>query len=571
MPRRNLPLLSLSLAALALAGCRHHGAHSHETSSQTTSVIHADAQATQLSVLRWPNFSDYAPLVQAFYNDRQGEVAWVDNKQATQQARAMVELFTHAGQKGLDAEDYDASRWAARLAHLPSASDDEVAQFDLAMTVTAMRYISDLHIGRVNPAHFAFGVPVAAKKYNLPQFLEEEVIASSDVPASLKQIEPNTEQYHALLDALGKYQAMAAKQHTAGAAPLPSPGKPLTVGASYAGASALRDRLVLEGELPADSAPSTRYDKPLADAVAVFQLRHGLTNDGKLTPQTVDALNVPLDVRVRAIEDTLERWRWLPDQYLNAPLLVNIPEFALHVFKPDHSTDFMMRVVVGDSVKDDRQTPVLAEMMKYVVLRPFWNVTPTIIKQEIVPHVEANRGYLEEKNFEVVDGKGTPVTDWSAERLLHGGLIVREKPGPKNSLGLIKFMFPNKYNIYLHSTPATELFSRTKRDFSHGCIRLQEPEKLADWLFQDDSNWTADKIHDEMENGQDNHIVPLPKPVPIVIFYATAMVANDGPEQGQVYFFNDIYGYDKEMEDVLSHGMPYPVKPETKTQSTDPS
>ncbi len=572
LKRSGLPACLLCVLLVA-SGCRrHHHLASHATTSETLQTLQNTASTDKLPILRWPNFSDYAGQVQAFYGERDWEQAWAEGHTPTPQATALIKLFTASGAKGLDPEDYDASRWPARLAHLGGASDTELGQFDLAMTVTTMRYISDLHIGRVSPSHFAFGVSLDAKKYDLPQFITEQVLDSSDVPKSLSTIEPQTEEYRNTIAALAKYQAMAEKEKQSNWQPLPVPAKALAVGAPYAGAAGLRERLELVGDLAADGAAgpgSAVYDAALTAAVKHYQLRHDLPNDGKLTPKTVSELNVPLSIRVHQLEDSLERWRWLSDEYLNAPILVNIPEFALRAYGPDHKVDFMMKVVVGDSVKQDHQTPVLTEIMKYVVMRPFWNVTPTILKQEIVPHIERDRGYLAEKNFEVVTGTGKPVEGWTVEQLEHGGLMVREKPGPKNSLGLIKFMFPNKYNIYLHSTPAVQLFDRTNRDFSHGCIRVQDPEKLADWVLRNNPDWDAAKIHDAMENGPDNHIVPLKTPIPIVIFYATAIVVSQGPEQGQVHFFDDIYGYDKDLESVLAQGMPYPVKPEPKQQAID--
>ncbi len=575
--RSFLPTSFLCILVLA-AGCRQQGAGGHATANQTQETLKSSIAGDKLSTLRWPDFSDYAPLVQSFYAGRNWEQAWIDGHKTTTQADQLIKLFQASASKGLDPEDYDASRWPSRVAHLASASDADLAQFDLAMTVTAMRYISALHIGRVSPSHFAFGVNVDAKKYDLPQFVSQQVLGASDMAKTLEQIEPQTDQYRNTMDALAKYQAMAVKEQQANLQPLPMPAKPLSQGAPYAGAGQLQQQLQLVGDLPGDASgnalsgagPSrTTYTPELATAIKRFQLRHDLPNDGKLTPQTVAELNVPLSIRVHQLEDSLERWRWLSKEYLDAPLLVNLPEFALRAYGPDHKVDFMMKVVVGDSVKQDHQTPVLTEQMKYVVMRPFWNVTPTIIKQEIVPRVEKSKGYLAEKNFEVVNGAGKPVEGWTAEQLEHGGLIVREKPGPKNSLGLIKFMFPNKYNIYLHSTPAVSLFDRTKRDFSHGCIRVQDPEKLAAWVLRNNPDWDPAKINDAMQNGPDNHIVPLKTPIPIVIFYATAVVVGQGPEQGQVHFLDDIYGYDKDLESVLAQGMPYPVKPEPKEQSLD--
>ncbi len=564
--RSALPACLLS-ALLFVSGC--HRGPGHAVLSETAASLKSVAASSQLASLRWPGFPDYAGQVQAFYAARDWGLAWTSGHEPTAQAHQLIALFSASADKGLNPEDYDASRWPARIAHLGTASDADRAKFDLGLTVTTMRYISALHIGRVNPSHFAFGVQVDAKKLDLPQFLAQQVVGAGNLAKTLASIEPQTPEYRDTMAALARYRAMAAKEKQSNWQPLPAPSGPLAPGATYAGLGPLRERLQLVGDLPADAAASTRYDQALADAVKHFQLRHGLPNDGKLTSQTVAALNVPMSIRVHQLEDSLERWRWLSDQYLNAAILVNIPEFALRAYGPDHKVDFMMKVVVGDSVKEDHRTPVLAETMKYVVMRPYWTVTTNILKKEIIPHMERSKGYLSEKNFEIVDRGGRVVNGGNIEGLEHGGLTVREKPGPKNSLGLIKFMFPNKYDIYLHSTPATQLFERTRRDFSHGCIRVQDPEKLADWVLSDNPDWDPEKIHDAMESGEDNHTVPLKKPIPVVIFYATALVVQQGPEQGQVHFFEDMYGYDKDLESVLAQGMPYPVQPEPKAQASD--
>ncbi len=568
-----LPAILLSVL-LVIAGCRHAASPfaktQHPTTNPTEQELHANADAGHLASLHWPDFSDYKPLVESFYGTRNWDPAWVDGHKATRQAIALADLFKASAGKGLNPDDYDASLWAARLAGLHTAGDRQIADFDTAMTVATMRYISDLHIGRVNPQHFAFGVNVQTKKYDLPNFVAEQVVGAQDVAESLKGVEPASAEYLETEKALTRYQQMA--KDSGNEQPITAPAAAVSVGATYAQAGVLAARLQLLGDMQdgdgSSSAESRSYTQALANGVKEFQSTHNLLSDGRLTPQTVTALNVPIAVRVQQIEDTLERMRWLAPEYEKPGVLVNVPEFTLRAYdtdQGDRKLAFQMRVVVGKSLEEDHRTPVLAQEMKYVVLRPFWNVTPTIVKKELVPHVEANKGYLEAKNFEVVDRAGKPVNNWTASGLEHSEYMVREKPGPKNSLGLVKFMFPNKLNIYLHSTPATELFDHTRRDFSHGCIRLQEPEKLADWVLRDQPEWAPDKIHDAMENGEDNKIVSLTHPIPVLIFYETARVDDDG----KVYFFDDIYGYDKDMEAVLAHGDPFPVKPEPKEETSD--
>lgn len=548
---------------LLMAGCRARQAVA-PAESPLTPALHADVDAGQLASMHWPNFSDYKPLVATFYTNRQWTPAWVDSHgKATPQAIALTKLFADSAGKGLNPEDYDASLWTGRLSGLGGGDDQARAAFDTAMTVAAMRYVSDLHIGRVNPQHFAFGVDVQQKKYDLPAFLAQQVVGAGNVASAMSGVEPDSAAYRATEQALQHYRQLAVQAGSE--QPLPVPNKPLTPGDPYPGAAALAAKLALVGDLPTAGDPGATYTPALAEGVKHFQLRHGLPNDGELTPKTVAALNVPLSIRVHQLEDTMERMRWLTPEYADAPIQVNIPEFALRTFDDKDKEQFEMRVVVGQSLEDDHKTPVLVQEMKFLVLRPFWNVTPTIVKQEIVPKVEKNRGYLESKNFEVVDRAGKPVGSWTPEGLAHGEYMVREKPGPANSLGLIKFMFPNKLNIYLHSTPATELFSHSRRDFSHGCIRLQDPEKLADWVLRDQPEWTPENIHNAMETGEDNKTVSLKKPIPVVIFYATARVADDGT----VHFFDDIYGYDKDMESVLAKGDPFPVAPEPKAAPGD--
>ena len=559
---------------LSVDGCRRH----RKTTSAPNTTDYSDnieplTNSTNLSFLRWPNVSDYQPLVKTFYDDRNYEIAWTRDGKPTPAAMGFLKSFAQAEIHGLRPEDYDASRWEQRLRTLAGGKEDDVAQFDVAMTVCVMRFISDLRIGRVNPQHFNFDINVADKKYDLAEFVSDNAVDVTDVPELIKKVEPDSELYRRTEQALAKYLELERKQIEQKAEPLTELTKTVSQGEAYAEAQALKQRLELEGDLSADdddpnAAPLKTYNKALADAVKLYQHRHGLTEDGKLTPQTVASLNVPLEKRVEQLDNTLERWRWLPGPYVNPRLMVNLPEFVLRGYTPENKLDFTMRVVVG-KVVGEHQTPVFAHMMKYLVFRPYWNVPPGIARKELVPHMQSNRGYLAAKNFEVVTGKGQPYPNYTVQQVAQGAVMVREKPGPKNSLGLVKFMFPNQYDIYLHSTPATELFNRTRRDFSHGCVRVQKPEDLAAWLLdgqkdKDGKDWTLEKVHEAMTDGEDNHQVNLKTPVPIVLFYMTAEVEDDG----DIHFFEDIYGYDAEMDKVLEKGPPYPIKPEPVVPKT---
>jgi murein L,D-transpeptidase YcbB/YkuD len=515
--------------------------------------------------LRWPNFSDYESYIQTFYDDRNFEVAWTRDGAPTAPATAFIQQFQDAATRGLIPEDYDAPRWAARVQALNDKSADAISLFDVAMTVNVMRYISDLRIGRVNPQHFNFDINVNDKKYDLAEFISDHVVDSTDVPKLIAGVEPDSEDYRKTEQALAHYLDLAKQQEQAGADPLPMVAKAVSVGGAYPAADALLTRLQLEGDAAADttlgSTVGSIFNATLSDAVKNYQHRHGFTEDGKLTPQTIKSLNVPMTDRVAQLQDSLERWRWLPDPYLHARLMVNLPEFVLRGYDPDHKLEFTMRVVVG-KVIGEHQTPVFTHMMKYLVFRPYWNVPVDIARKELVPHLATNHGYLTSKNFEVTNNKGVVLTDYTAKQVAQGAVMVREKPGPKNSLGLVKFIFPNQYDIYLHSTPAVSLFEQTRRDFSHGCIRVQKPADLAVWVLQGQGegqggDWDIDKVQAAMNSGPDNRTVSLKTPLPIVIFYLTATVAGDD----QVHFFDDIYGYDAEMQKVFAKGPPYPIKP----------
>jgi L,D-transpeptidase YcbB len=590
--------------------------------------IRAVVEKPQLPILRWPNYADYQQAVTTFYDDRNYEIAWLRDLKPTPQATAFIQAFQDAGAKGLNSDDYDAWRWPARVAaiakiaashDISDGAGDTVGQFDAAMTICVMRYISDLRIGRVSPSHFNFDINVADKKYDLAEFVSDNAVDATDVPGLIRKAEPDSDQYRATEAALAHYLDLAQLQAAAGAPPLPEVAKAgVSRGETYSAAGQLLARLQLEGDAPGEypfkpatsappplappaSAKTLRrqhrffqrrqpkanhpalvppagtgpeftppdlppvYTAALADAVKLYQHRHGLPDDGKLTPDTIKSLNVPLTERVIQLQDSLERWRWLPNQYVNAPLIVNLPEFVLRGYTPDHKVDFTMRVVVG-KVVGDHDTPVFAHMMRYLIFRPYWNVPHDIVEKELMPHIRASGvGYLASHNFEVTDGKGEVLTSFTAKDIEHGGLQVREKPGPKNSLGLVKFMFPNQYDIYLHSTPQPELFARSRRDFSHGCIRVQKPEDLAVWVLTNSDtpapagkDWDADTIHDDMTAGPDNRQVNLKTPLPIVIFYVTAIAAEDG----HTHFFDDIYGYDQKLQQVLSKGPPYPIKPD---------
>jgi murein L,D-transpeptidase YcbB/YkuD len=278
-----------------------------------------------------------------------------------------------------------------------------------------------------------------------------------------------------------------------------------------------------------------------------------------LDAATLRELNTPLSQRVQEIDDAMERWRWMPAEFQQPPVLVNIPEFRLRAYSQDHQLALSMNVVVGKAAPT--QTPVFTDDIQFIVFRPYWNVPPGILRRSVIPGILKKPGYIARERFEVTDSSGKLVSASNedlAAGLRSGKYSIRQKPGPANALGLIKFMFPNSYSIYLHSTPSTELFARSRRDFSSGCIRIEKPAEFAAFLLRNQPDggqpWTAARAQAAMDSGKDNRQVNLKVQVPVLILYVTAVAEEDGT----VHFFDDIYGHDKRLNALLAKGPPYP-------------
>ena len=533
-------------------------------SSKGQAWLVAAIGAGNLPDLRWPDFHDYSKHVQKFYEFNGNSLWWVMGMEPTPQARAVIALLLQADQRGLSADDYDGPRWSDRLAKLKPATgqpaETDAEKFDLALTVCVMRYISDLHIGKVNPKHFAFALDDESKKYDLAEFLKGHVAGAGDVAGVLAQVEPSYPGYRRTLHALQTYVELAKKDD---GEQLPAAGnakKVIVPGDTYPGVPRLTRLLRLVGDLPEDAnvpADQSTYAGALVDAVKNFQRRLGRDPSGKIDAQTLADLNVPLSRRVRQMQLTLERWRWMPDSYQKQPIVANIPEFRLRAYDKDFKIAVTMNVVVGKAY-GGHNTPVFGDTMEYVIFRPYWEVPPSIIRGEMIRHIERDPDYLATKGFEVVDSKRNVVSDGTVTpevlaQIRAGKLFVRQKPGPKNALGLVKFLFPNSYNVYMHDTPATEFFAKSRRDFSHGCIRLEKPADLAAWVLRDNPGWSPDRIRAAM-NGNEPQQVNLAHPIPVLIVYATVIVLEDG----LVHFYDDIYGHDADLEKVLAKGYPYP-------------
>jgi L,D-transpeptidase YcbB len=528
-------------------------------SSKGKDSLVALIQSGNLTDLRWPNFSAYRKDVVEFYQSLGCGLPWVRDLQPTEQAQSVIGILQKASDKGLSADDYDGPRWPARLAKLrpftQQPSEEDAIRFDLSLTISLMRYISDLHTGRVDPRQFGIEANVSQRKYDLAKFLKEHLVDALDVPTMLSQVEPTYPGYQRTLQALQNYRRLASQES---GQPFPVVKRTVKPGQRYAGLPRLARFLRLVGDLPANVVVppnQTLYQGRLVDAVKRFQYRHKLPVNGSLDARTFEELNVPLTQRVRQIQLTLERWRWMPPEYAESPIVVNIPEFQLRAYDSRFRVAITMKVVVGKAYSHD--TPVFMSHLHSVIFRPYWEIPVSIAQAEIIPAITRDRAYLTKQDMEVVDRHGEVVTADSvtsdmAAQIYAGQLSLRQKPGPNNALGLIKFEFPNEYNVYMHDTPARLLFSQSKRDFSHGCIRLEKPAELAAWVLRDNPGWDASRIRAAMD-GDATFELKLAHPIPVLIVYGTVIVLEDGI----VHFYDDLYGQEVELDQALKQNYPY--------------
>ncbi len=492
------------------------------------------------------------------YQDRGYRLLWSDGAKPSAAAIALVQELRRAGDRGLDPDDYPGDRLASSSAELPGAphaGPEQWAEFDAGLTLAGMRFMSDLHFGRIDAATVGHNLSVDRVELNVPAALER-LAGAIDVAAALDALEPQFRHYALLKKQLARYRALAGEQGLTNLPPLHA--KSVKPGNAYAGAPQLQRLLAALGDAPPQSGPQPEPPPQIlsashSDALKRFQRRHGEKADGILGTATYAELSRPLSARARQIELTMERWRWLPEELTSAPIIVNIPQFRLFAFESTADSEAQIRqmdVIVGKAFQAT-QTPVFSAAMTYVVFRPYWEVPYSIARKEIVPGARRDPNYLDRHQMEIVRGFGdTGVLPQSADNLdavAAGTLRIRQRPGPDNSLGLIKFMLPNPYNVYLHSTPAQALFGESRRDFSHGCIRVSDPVGLAQYVLRDSPEWTREKILAAMNDGADSFTVPLKTPIRVFIVYGTVLAT----ENGEVLFFDDIYGHDERLEQAL--------------------
>ncbi len=446
-------------------------------------------------------------------------------------SKALLRAVVDAGTDALNLDAYPLQELITTVGAVRKTQEVTAAQLasaDVLLTSVYIALAEDLLIGQVDPKSIEQDWHIAVGH----ESIDSAVVRSLRDPlldSAIARMRPRNPEYDALRRSLVTFRGIVA----AGGWGLVPAGKALKPRQTDTPLrlAALRERLRIEGFGSSPSAAGTTvgadaYDVGLAGLVADFQARHGIAVDSTLGAETVTSLNVPAQYRLAQIAVNLERYRWMPRSFVGRYIIVNVPAFRLEAHDSTGMLD--MKVIVGEEF-DGKTTPVFADSMETVVFRPFWNITPDIQAQETAPKIAADSKYMESNDLEYFKDGGVT--------------RIRQKPGPKNSLGLVKFLFPNAFNIYLHDTPDGALFEKDVRAFSHGCIRLEKPDALAQWVL----GWDAARVDSAMQQGPDNQSTRLAKKIPVYIVYATAY-----ERDGQLYFGNDLYSRDAALVKVVS-------------------
>ena len=500
--------------------------------------------------------TDVSAALARLYAPGAGRWLWSANGHPTPQARALLRVVEQVETRGLRTADYSALGIAALIDTLDRRTDADppepavLARMDVLASRALLTLLHDLSLGRADPR--ALGLDLPERGAGDLAELALKASGAADLPGVIASVEPPYVGYAALVALLDRYRTLAADSTLV----LPPLSRTIRPNDPYSAAPRLRRLLSALGDLPPSALFTTepdRYAGALVLAVMSFQRRHGLTADGVLGPDTRAELAVPLTDRIEQIELTLERWRWLPAHAPERYIVVNIPAFRLYAFENDSIAAhpvMSMNVVVGEAA-GYHDTPVFVGEMRAVVFRPYWDVPPKIARKELVPAIRRGTIDMESEGYEIV-GTGSssrvyPATRDNLARVAAGTLRLRQRPGRGNALGLVKFVFPNRHDVYLHGTPAMQLFGLARRDFSHGCIRAQQPAELASFALDGDSVWTSERI-DAAMHGDATVRVALTSPVTVYILYMTVMIGPDGT----AYFYPDLYEQDERLSRALA-------------------
>jgi L,D-transpeptidase YcbB len=522
-------LAAMTAAGILMAGCGSEPAVlPAEALRDVLLALDADSMTT-LSTGDTVRISSHAA---SFYEARGHEAAWVGGKQLLDRGRALHAAIGRAGEDGLEPERYRHDVAAALLAAVEVTDRDQrlsdsaavrhLAEIDLLLTEGFSRYARDLVTGTLDPADAGLDWRIATEVPH-DQAVLNQALDGRDPLEIVAHLRPSIPYYERMRGALAQYRVAAA----AGGWPRVPDGETLKDGERSAAVAALRQRFTRgadrrEAELAAAGAlDATLFDGALAEAVQHFQTRHSIEADGAVGAATLRELNHTVEERIAEMKLNLDRWRWLPNHLGERFVLVNVAGFELEVVEDGRAVQ-NMNVVVGQL---DRQTPIFADSIQYVVVNPYWNVPDGIYRQDVLPALERDPYYLVKNNMERVDGR------------------IRQKPGPTNALGRYKFIFPNEFDVYLHDTPQGHLFSRASRDFSSGCIRLERPDEFARLLLDTQTDRGSGQLDALLTNWNERWI-KLDRPLPVYILYFTAWVEEDGT----VRFHHDVYGRDEKLE-----------------------
>lgn len=494
-------------------------------------------------------FKDDLYWAMLFYKDRSYKLGWFKDHEVIPQAKTMLNVVKHAEEEGLDPSNYQIVDFDKLFKELKGIKrdlekrDDLEKQIDAGLTATYINWASDYYRGLLEPRETK-KVEWDVKRNRMRlDFALEVVLGEKESSLPYADFKPMHPEYENLKKALANFRKIKSE----GGWPVIPQGTSLKVGQSSDAVPLIRKRLTAflnPSKVNSDSQTKT-FTPELSAALKQFQEQNGLTPTGTINAETVSFMNIPVNDRIRQVIINMERWRWIPQKFEPDYLIVNIPEYRLRVYESGKEK-MSMKVIVGKILHD---TPIFSDQMEDVVISPYWNIPPGILKDEIAPKAAQNPGFIAAMDMEVVGKDGNVVdpssVDWSAAGSDSFPYIVRRKPGPKNDLGRVKFIFPNSMNIYLHDTPATQLFSASKRDFSHGCVRVERPIDLAVYLLRNVSGWDRQKIMDQVERREEKY-VPLKKKLPVYLVYFTA--AADAT--GKVRFYDDLYGHDKKLKQM---------------------
>ncbi|MBI3328271.1 MAG: L,D-transpeptidase family protein [Nitrospinae bacterium] len=523
---------------------------SHRMREELRTRLEAAGTPPQISV--GPASIRVSEMLPDFYARRMYQPAWSNDAGPLPHVDALLDALHDAEREGLRSSDYQLAHIEATLGIVRDQQAQQAAldpcnlvELDLQLTNAFFRYGTHVQDRRITPATIDAAKLINRREVDLANVLQTALDGNA-VGDGLRSLVPQHPGYMRLRKALARYRDLAAKEGW----PLVPEGQPLQKGTRSDRVVALRTRLVVAGDLdPARSDDGRLFDEALEHAVRRFQWRHGLGADGVVGPSTLAALNVPVEARVRQLELNMERWRWLPQQLGDRHIRINIANFALEVVE-DGRPVLTMPVIVG---RPDRPTPSFSAYMSHLVLRPYWQVPPSIAIADKLPLFRKDPSYVTKQRFRIFPGwgaEGKPIDphtiDWSQVSAHNFNYRLRQDPGPLNALGRVKFMLLNPFNVYLHDTPSRNLFSKPVRALSSGCIRLADPIALAEYVLRDDHRWPREKILDAIEH-RTQHTVRLPEPIPVHLLYATAWVDEDG----SIHFRQDIYDEDQALEQAL--------------------